>query len=136
MTADGRSDTDIKKRIATAKTNFIKTRSMFNNTKIGNKTKLRVLKTYVWAVMRYECETWTISQQMMKRLEAAEMWFIRRILKIAWTERVTNKEVLERAGTSTEISNTILKRQLNFLGHVMREGEWENVILTGKIEGK
>lgn len=42
---------------------------------------LRILKTYIWSVMLNGREAWTLSGEMKKRLEAAAMWFMRRILK-------------------------------------------------------
>ena len=76
----------------------------------------RMVKTYVWAVLLYGCETWTISRNMEKRLEAAEMWMWRRVLNVSWTERVRNERILERMGTERELLKTIRKRQLQFLG--------------------
>ena len=55
--------------------------------------KVRLLKRYVHSALLYGCECWTISPTMKKKIMAAEMWFYRRMLKISWTEHVTNKEV-------------------------------------------
>ena len=62
------------------------------------------------------------------------MW--QRILRVAWTERVTNVEVLRRMGTKREIFTQIRKRQLKFVGHVVRAEQLESVCLTGRIEGR
>ena len=68
----------------------------------------------------YGCEAWTISEEMERRIEAALMWFYRRMLEISWTERVTNEAVLQRAGACRELMETIRQRHLRFIGHVMR----------------
>ena len=47
----------------------------------------------------YGCEMWTISETMKKQLEAAEMWFLRRMMKISWTKKITNENILRRAQT-------------------------------------
>ena len=73
---------------------------------------------------------------MRSKLEAAEMWFYRRMLKIPWTGHVTNEEVLKKIGTKRKLLPTIRKRQLEFLGHVMRKESVENLTLTGLTEGK
>ena len=70
------------------------------------------------------------------KLEAAEMWFYRRMLRIPWTAHVTNEEVLRKIGTERKLLPTVRKRQLEFLGHVMRKESLENLTLTGRIEGK
>ena len=62
-------------------------------------TKKRVLECYVISVPTYGCECWTISAQMEERLKAAEMWFLRRMLRISYTEHVTNEAVLCRANS-------------------------------------
>ena len=55
-------------------------------------------KCYVWSVLLYGCETWTINGQDKKKLEAMEMWIWRRLLKISWTERKSNVDVLNQVG--------------------------------------
>ena len=82
------------------------------------------------------CETWSISAAMQKRLEATEMWFLRRMLKIPWTERISNERVLTIANVKRKLLQTIKKRKMSFLGHVMRRKRIENLLLTGKVEGK
>ena len=64
------------------------------------------------------------------------MWFLRRMLEIAWTEKKTNLEVLEQAETKRSLIQTIRKRQLQFLRHLNRHKCIEHLALTGKIEGK
>ena len=73
-----------------------------------------------------------ITNVMVERLKALEMWFLRRILRISWTELVSNKEVLERAGMERSLLRIFRKRQLDFLGHAeerqvrMFSCYWEN----------
>ena len=81
------------------------------------------------------CEAWTINEAIEKKIEAAEMCFFRRMLKISWTERVRNAEVLHRAGTKREIMKIIRQRELGFIRHVMRLQQLGNACVTGKIEG-
>ena len=136
ITSDGRCSTEIKRRIAIAKDSFNKMRPIFRNHNISMTTKYRVLKAYVWSVLLYGCESWTITEDLKKKLEATEMWFIRRILGISWKEKKTNQEVLEQAEIRRSLLKTIRKRQLQFLGHLNRHKGLEHLALTGKIEGK
>ena len=77
---------------------------------------------------------------MQKKIEATEMWFMRRMMKISWTEQETNEEVLQRGsritGSRREIMKNIRQRQLRFLGHEMREQQLENQCVTGKFGRK
>ena len=64
------------------------------------------------------------------------MKFLRRILRIPWTPRRTNKEVLQMSGTQRKLLTVIMKRQLGFLGHVLRRDGLESTCLLGMIERK
>ncbi|GFO32759.1 UDP-glucuronosyltransferase 2a1-like [Plakobranchus ocellatus] len=84
----------------------------------------------------YGCEAWTISKQIQNKLEATEMWFLKRMLRIPWTAKKTNERVLNDANKRRSLVRTIRKRQATFLGHVMRRGKLEHLVTTGKFEGK
>ena len=116
ITSDGRSDKDIKCRIGLAKKTFMDMKGVFCAKRTGLAIKKRLLKCYIWSVLTYGCESWTIRKTMQKRLEAAEMWFYRRILRISWTERMTNEEVLRKMGTERLLLDTISERQWRFVG--------------------
>ena len=73
---------------------------------------------------------------METRLQAAEMWFLRRVLWIKWTDKVSNEQLLQRADSSRELITTIATRQIRFLGHILRKEKQEELMLTGRIEGK
>ena len=73
---------------------------------------------------------------MEKRLQSVEMWFYRRMLRISWTDRMSNSDVLSKADTERTLVKGIRRQQLQFLGHVLRKQELEDIALTGKIEGK
>ena len=81
-------------------------------------------------------ETWTGYTEMEKRINAVEMWFLRRILRIGWTSHTTNEEVLFLADTERKLMKSIKKQQLQFLGHCIRKDGMKKIILTGKIAGK
>ena len=133
ITENGKCDTEIKRRIGLARETFDRLGKNLKHQKMSMSTRMRVLQCYVL----YGCECWTISGAMEKKLEAAEMWFMRRMQRISWTDRVTNEEVLQRVGTERNLLRTIRKRQLEFLGHVVRKEGLEDLVLTalGKIEG-
>ena len=135
LTSDGRCDTEIKKRIAIAKDSFSKMKPILSNRNITMDTKLRVLKAYVWSTLLYGCESWTISESVNKKLEAAEMWFLRRMLRISWKEKKSNETVLQQSGIRRSLIKTIRRRQLEFLGHINRGRGLEHLALTGRING-
>src|SRR3981189_2535758 len=83
---DGRCMDDIKQRIGCAKDAFSKRKELL--TKSMNKDlKKRIVKTLVWPVALYGCETWVMNKETMERLEAFEMWVWRRLEKVSWEEK-------------------------------------------------
>ena len=82
--------------------------------------KSRLLKTYIFSVVGYGSEAWTYSKVIKEKLHASEMWCYRRILKISWIERVTNKKVLETIGHQRVLVNEMIKRKMRFDGHIIR----------------
>ncbi|GFO01905.1 exportin-t-like [Plakobranchus ocellatus] len=103
---------------------------------ISIRTRRRALECYIEPILMYGCEAWTISKQTQKKLEATEMWFLRRMLRISWTAKKTNDTVLEEAHTTRLLISKIRKRQATFFGHVMRREKLENLVTTGMLEGK
>ena len=69
------------------------------------------------------------------KLQATEMWLLRKLLTIPWTIKTSNEEVLQMANTERQL-NTIRKRQLEFFGHIIRKESIDHLAITGKIEGK
>ena len=84
----------------------------------------------------YGCESWTISKAMQERLEAAEIWFLRRMLSISWLDQLSNETVLRKADTRRELMKMITVRQMRFLGQLNRKEKIEHLAMTGKIIGK
>ena len=61
---------------------------------------------------------------------------MRRILRISWTDKVTNEDVLHQAIVDRKLLNDILSKQMKLFGHVVRTEEMENMVVTGFVEGK
>ena len=135
ITPDARCDTEIKKKRGLSKDTFTKMKSIFTNRKIRIYTKINTLKAYAWSILLQGCECWTLSKELERRIGAAEMWYIRRIMRISWTEKRSNEEELEMAGSKISLLKTIRTKQLQFWGHIKRAGGLEKQILSGKICG-
>jgi len=73
--------------------------------------KKRIMKCMVWSVALYAAETWTLTQTDRRRLEAFEMWTWRRMEKISWLDKVTNKEVLTRVSKDRQILSSVWQRK-------------------------
>ena len=82
MTENGKCDEEIRRRIEIARTAYIKMRNVLTNSKLATSARLRFIKCYFWSSLLYGVETWTISKTSQQRLEAFEMWALRRMLRI------------------------------------------------------
>ena len=119
-----------------ARTTFTNMRTLLSCRGINLKTRLRAIKCYIWPTLFYATETWTITKSLLSRLDAFEMWVYRRVLKISWTEKITNEEVLRRMGTGREIVRQFKTRKLQYLGHLIRHNSTQLQLIEGKIEGR
>ncbi|GFO47644.1 RNA-directed DNA polymerase from mobile element jockey [Plakobranchus ocellatus] len=124
---NGKTNREISARTAQAKINFQKMKTILTNKHISIETRKSALQCYIEPVLMYGCEAWTISKQIQNKLEATEMWFLRRMLRIPWTAKKTNERVLNEANKRRSLVRTIRKRQATFLGHVMRRGKLEHL---------
>jgi len=76
----------------------------FNNSKelstkgLKRDLKKRTVRTLVWSVVLYGCETWTMKREVVDKLNAFEMWVWRRIEKVSWQDKKTNAELLAAVG--------------------------------------
>ena len=97
-----------------------------------------MVKCYVCPILLYGVEAWTLKVTTMNRQEAFEMWIFRRILRIPWVGRVTNRDVLKRSNTQRELLNTVKCRKISYLDHILRGRKYRllQLILKGKIEGR
>jgi hypothetical protein len=111
ISKDGRNRSEIIKRICQAKIAFNKKKTIFTSRSISLKIRKNLLKTYVWSIALYGCETWTITMEEKRRLEAFEMWCYRRMLRISWMDRVTHVEVPERLSDGKLLWNNIVRRR-------------------------
>jgi hypothetical protein len=130
---------EIKCRIEKARSAFNNMAKLFKSHNLNLEIKVRLLRCYIFSILYYGVESWTLTEAMEKKLEAFEMWLYRRILRISWTDKITNETVLRRVGKEREVMYTIKRRKLEYLGHIMRNStkyRLLKVILQGKVFGK
>ena len=117
---DATCSKDIKCRIGMAKNKMTQLNNIWKDHSIPTKLKLKLLKILVWPVMTYGCESWVQRMDDDNKIQAAEMWFYRRLLRISWKDKRTNESVLEELGEERSLLNLIYRRKLRYLGHAIR----------------
>ena len=136
ITPDGKNEKEIKTKSAIAKNRFNQMYKVLTSRQISMELRHRLLVCYVFSVILYGCETWTLTKALTDKIEACEMWFFRRMGKISWKQKLTNEEVLEKLNTQRSLMQTIKSRKLKFFGHTKRHDSIMKTILEGKVEGK
>ena len=123
ISADGSLDKEITSRIQKASQALGRLRvKVLQQKGITLSTKLKIYRAVVLPSLLYGCETWTLYRRHIKQLEQFRNRSLRMIMGIRWQDRVTNQEVLDRAG-STSIESMLLKSQMRWTGHVIRMEE-------------
>ena len=85
LTSDGRCEKEIRRRIGMAKTSFNQMSPVLKDHKLSIPLKVRLLKCFIWSVLLYGCELWTLSAALTRNIKATEMWFYRRTLRVSYT---------------------------------------------------
>ena len=85
----------------------------------------------------YGCESWTIKKAERRRIDAFELWFWRRLLRVPWTARRSNQSILKEISPGCSLEGLMLKLKLQHFGHLMRRVDsFEKTLILGKIEGR
>ena len=99
-------------------------------------TKVHLVKTMVFPVVMYGCESWTIKTAECRRIDAFELWCCRRLLRVPWTARRSNQSILKEISPEYSLEGLMLKLKLQYFGHLIwRPDSSEKTLMLGKIEG-
>ena len=83
-------------------------------------TKVRLVKTVVFLVVMYGCESWTIKKAECLRIDAFKLWCWRRFLRVPWTERRSNQSILKEINSDYSLEGLMLELKLQYFDHLMR----------------
>ena len=91
----------------------------------------------VFPVVMNRCEIWTIKKLSTKRIDAFELWCLRRVLRVPWTARRSNQSILKDIIPEYSLEGLMLKLKLQYFGHLMwRTDSLKKTLMLGKIEGR
>ena len=86
----------------------------------------------IFPVVMYGCESWTIKKAEHQRIDAFELWYSRRLLRVPWTARRSNQSLLKEISPGISLEGVMLKLKLQYFGHLMRRADLFERTLTGK----
>ena len=92
--------------------------SILRNRDITLPTKLHVVKTVVFPVVMYGCESWTIKKAECQRTDAFKLWFWRRLLRVPWTTKRSNQPILKEISPKYSLEGLMLKLKLQYFGYL------------------
>ena len=100
-------------------------------------TKVYLVKAMVFPVVMDGCESWTIKKAECQRIDAFELWYWRRLLRVPWTARRSNQSILKEIRPGISLERMMLKLELQYFGHLMqRVDSLEKSLMLGGIGGK
>ena len=99
-------------------------------------TKVCIVKTMVFPIVMYGCESWTIKKVEHRRTDDFELCW-RRLLRVPWTTRRSNQSILKEISPEYSLEGLMLKLKLQYFGHLMRRAySLEKILMLGKTEGR
>ena len=137
ITADGDCSHEIKRRLLLGRKVMTKLDSILKSRDITLPTKVCLVKTMVFPVVTYGCESWTIKKAEPWTIDVFELWCWRRLLRVPWTARRCNQPIPKEISAGCSLEGLILRSKLQYFGHLMRRNDsFEKTLMLGKIEGR
>ena len=88
-------------------------------------------------VVMYGCDSWTLMKAKHWRIDAFELWYWRRLLRVPWTARRSNQSILKEISPEYSLEGLIMKLKCQYFGHLMwRSDLLEKTLMLGNIEGR
>ena len=122
---------EIKRRLLLGRKVMTNLDSILKNRDITLSTKVCLVK------VMYGCESRTIKKAECRRIDAFELWYWKRLLRVPWIARRSNQSILKEIGPECSLVGLMLKLKLQYFGHLMRRADsFEKTLMLGKIEGR
>ena len=117
ITADDDCSHEIKRHLLLGRKSISNLDSIFKSRDITFPTKVHLVKAVVFPVVMYGCESWTVKKAEHRRIDAFELWCWRRLLRVPWTARRSNRSILKKIYPGYSLEALMLKVQ--YFGHLM-----------------
>ena len=137
ITADGDYSHEIKRRLLLRRKAMTNLDSILKSRDITLPTLVHPVKAMVGPLVMYGCESWTIKKAEHQRIDAFELWYWRRLLRVPWTARRSNQSTLKEISPGCSLEGLMLKLNLQYFGHLMRRVDsLEKTLMLGGIGGR
>ena len=137
ITADGDCIHEIKTHLLLGRKAMTNLDSILKSRDITLSTKVSLVKAMVFPVVMGGCESWTIKRSEHWSIDAFELWYWRRLLRVPWTARRSNESILKEISSEYSLEELMLKLNLQYFGHLMwRTDSLEKTLMLRKTEGR
>ena len=119
ITVDDDCSHEIKRHLLLGRKGMTNLDCILKSRDITLPTKVCLVKSMVFPVVMYGCESWTIKKAEPRRIDAFELWSWRRLLRIPWTARRSNQSILKEISPECSSKGLMLKLKLQYFGHLM-----------------
>ena len=134
ITEDGDCSHEIKRCLLLGRKVMTKLDSILKSRDITLPTKVHLVKAMIFPVVIYECKIWTVKKAECRRIDAFELWCWRRLLRVPWTARRSNKSILKKISPGCSVEGLMLKVKFQCFGHLMRTADsLEKTLMLGGI---
>ena len=100
-------------------------------------TKVCLVKAKIFPVVLYGCESWTIQKAEHHIIGAFKLWCWRRLWRVPWTARRSNKSILKEMSPEYSLEGLMLKLKLQYFGYLMQRADsLEKILILGKMQEK
>ena len=120
ITANGDCSHEIKRCLLLGRKVMTNLDSIFKSRDITLPTKVCLVKTIVFPVVMYGCESWTVKKAERQRINAFELWCWRRLLRVPWTARSSNESILKEISPGCSLEGLMLKLKFQYFGYLMQ----------------
>ena len=120
ITADGDCSHEIERRLLLGRKVMANFDRILKSRDITLRTKVQLVKAMVYPVVMYGCESCTVKKAEHQRINAFDLWCWRRLLRVPWTARRSNKSILNEISSEYSLEGLMLKLKLQYFGHLMR----------------
>jgi len=137
ITSDGDCIHEIKRRLFLGRKVMTNLDSIFKSRDITLPTKVHLVKGMVFPVVMYGCESWTVKKAECRRIDAFELWYWRRLLRVPCTARRSNWSILKDISPGCSLEGLMLKLKFQYFGHLVRRVDsLEKTLMLGGIGGR
>ena len=133
ITANGDCSHEIKRPLLLGRKAMTNLDSILKSRDVTLPTKVCLVKGMAFPIVMYGCESWTIKKAECWRIYAFELWCWRRLLRVPWTASRSNQSILKEMSPEYSLEGLMLKRKLQYFGHLMQGTNSLEKTLTGNV---